>query len=229
VPTPPLAIVFTYHRGCAVARLHHALVAHHNPGVPVVPLACDGSDFLPGTVDVGPLADPMRDVDRFPARWWASPHRIVAERIAVVESDCLVTMPLVDWYAPAWRADVAGAVVATPDTHPDWEWWPEVADVPREHRAGVMPSGVILYSPAALDALASTQLRAFAEVRIGTSARMAGLRLVEVPGMVETVHCRPERITLNSAPGVYHPVKCWGGSRECCVEAHMRGAALLEG
>jgi hypothetical protein len=227
----PLTILFTYYDpACPVTRVHWALLRHHNPGVPVVPLVANGAPaYLPGTVDVGVIADPMYNVDRFPVRWWASPHRIESERVAVVESDCLVAMPLIDWYAPAWGADVAAAVVATPDSAPGWEWWPGVAHVPREHQAGVMPSGVVLYSPRALDALAATDLRCMAEVRIGTAARLAGLRLAEVPGMRQTVHCRPELIQLSSSPGVYHPVKCWGGPREECSEAHEYGLSLLRG
>jgi hypothetical protein len=229
----PLTILFTYHDRCDVAEIHYALLAHHNPGVPIVPLVCNGSARrLHGTVDLGRIDDVMFNVDRMPAFWWSEHHAYkpwVAERCIVIESDCLVTTCIGSTFQPAWSADVAAAKIATPATDPDWEWWPSVDRIPLWARAGVMPSGVVMYSRTALDILARSSLACMAEVRIGTAARLAGLTLEAVPGLSKTVHCRPELIRLDSKPGVYHPVKVRGGPNGECIAAHEFGESLLEG
>jgi hypothetical protein len=203
-----VVILFTYYRDDAITRAHHALLCRHNPGAPVVPLVANGAaDFLPGTVDVGPLADPWYHVDRFPARWFDSPHRIESERYVVLEHDTRATMPIVDYFAPVWRADVAGSIVATPEDHPGWIWWRDVPPHLWEHRTGVLPSGVVLYSRRALECLARSRESMFAEVHIGTVCRAAGLTLAVVPGGLATVACSERDRTLSDRPGVYHPVK----------------------
>jgi hypothetical protein len=228
----PLTVLFTYYAGDPdwnrLQAIHLALLAHHNPGIPIVPLVAGSTPFLAGTIDVGAIPSPQYNCDRLPARWFH--HRTPdteAERYLVVESDTLVTAPLWQAFAPAWAADVAGAVIATPATHPGWEWWADVPDVPTWARAGVMPSGFVLYSAAMLDALARSTLDAFAEVRIGTAAMMAGLTLAAVPGLVETVHCTPKLIRLSDKPGIYHPVKQYGGPGGECLSVHDFGRFLL--
>jgi hypothetical protein len=219
----PLVVLFTYYRDDAITRVHFAALRASNPGVPIVPLVADRPAFLPGTVDIGPLCEPQYNVDRFPARWWDR-HDLDAERVAVIESDCLVTQPLACYWRDVWDADVAASVVATPESHPDWLWWRECeeAGIPPANRFGVMPSGVILYSARAVESLSRTGLRCFAELRIGASASMAGLRLAEVPGGADTVHCREDLIRLSIVPGVYHPVKRIGGIDGRCRAAHER-------
>jgi hypothetical protein len=237
----PLVILFPYHQDDDVTRVHWALLRHHNPGAPVVPLydrdcvAPGFRPFLPGSVDVSPLPwrwGPnrlaWRNVDTFAARWYAHARTPAtdARRFALIEHDVLVTMPLASYFRDVWGADVAGSVIATPETHPGWEWWPDVADQPAAHRAGVMPAAVVLLSRRAMEALSRSTLAAFSEVRIGTAARAAGLTLAAVPGGVETVHCTDRLIRLDDAPGVYHPVKRWGGIDGRCRAAHELGARL---
>lgn len=234
----PLTVLFTYYRDDAVTRIHWELLRHSNPGVPVVPLVDGAVPFLPGTVDVGSMPwrwgrdrSPWRNVDTFAYRFrlGVSDPRLEAERYAMVESDTLVTMPLADYFRGVWDADVAGSVIAYPETHPGWVWWDEDVGPLRDRRAGVMPSGVVLFSRRALGVLAASTLACFAELRIGTLARAAGLTLAEVEGGLKSVDCGEKRIQLGSGPGVYHPVKVFGGRDGLCRVAHLFGQALLQG
>jgi hypothetical protein len=233
-----MVILFTYYQDDAVTRTHHALLCHHHPTARVVPLYDRQGvgpgfvPFLPDSVDVGaaawrwgPRRDPLYNVDTFLYRWWREGRAcdVNPSHVAVIESDCLVTRPLWEHFAHVWACDVAGSVIATPASHPDWEWWGEAQDIPTWARAGVMPSGVVLYSRRAVECLSETRLECFAELRIGSAARLAGLKLAEVPGQVDTVHCHESLIRLSDRPGVYHPVKQWGGRDGLCLAAHESG------
>ena len=48
-------------------------------------------------------------------------------------------------------------------------------------------------------------------------------------GGLKTVNCAEHSIHLGANPGVYHPVKVFGGRDGLCREAHAFGQALRQG
>jgi hypothetical protein len=227
VATCPLVGLFLYYLDDnylddTLTRVHHALLCQSNPSVPIIPLTDGGPPYLPGTLDVaglpwqwGPDRNPWRNVDTFAYRAFAAGLLPEAQRYALIEHDVLVTMPLADYFAAVWDADLAGSVIATPATQPHWQWWSALAGYPDlwPHRTGIVPSGVVLFSRRALALLAASHLACFAELRIGTLAKHAGLNLAEVPEGWRTVGSVAANVPPIEGPGVYHPVKKISGDQ----------------
>jgi hypothetical protein len=233
-------VLFTCYAGSDawndLQRVHLALLRRHNPGTAVIPVIDGGDPFLPDAIDVsrvewlwGEPRDPWYNIDTFAYRFFrcVRDRAVAARRYALIESDALVTTPLRHAFGDAWDADFAGAHLVEPGHCPGWQWWP--ADPPPAYRhalAGVMPSGVVLWSRKGLEAAHLARWACFAEVRAPTLVRAAGGRLGAARGLWGTVHCTPRGITQSRRPGVYHPVKRLALPGEPFHAAHELGRDL---
>jgi hypothetical protein len=72
-----------------------------------------------------------------------------------------------------------------------------------------VPFSGTMFSAAALEAICCGPIlpTPFCELRVGTLARHAGLRLTPMPFAKPFISWTPQEIHLSEAPGIYHPVK----------------------
>ncbi len=213
------AILFPYHGHApqeAVAQNLERL-RRFNAGVPIIPLIHDGAPTVEGSIDVsrmppGPwdTTDKWRSCDTMIYRWF--PQRSIhAERYVLCEWDTYSTTSIRDFYAPVWGADVAAVEAFTHAEKPDWWFFREIpllGDL-APHAGAVVPLSGTLFSAAALEAICDGPILAspFCELRVGTLARHAGLRLTSMPFARGFISWHPSEIHVSEAPGVYHPVK----------------------
>jgi len=212
--------LFLYHQVDAVTQRHFAQLRQFHPGALILPLTYRflGSERLPGTIDVSldsdhgwTIANPWMERDKIYLRWFLGPKRPLAQRYIFCEYDLCVQAPAEKFYGAAWNADVAGARVVIPQDAPQWPWWQQAAELEEAYplRVGLSPLAASLWSHNALTRIARHPRfqHCFAELRIGTLARVAGLQLKEIPGATATISWRPEQDPSGKAAGWFHPVK----------------------
>jgi hypothetical protein len=212
--------LFLYHQLDDVTRRHYQRLCQLHPQWQVVPLTYQyaGAEDLPGTVDVAlewdhgwPVFNPWMDRDKIYLRWFLNPNRPQAVRYVFCEYDLHVNAPAETFYGAAWQADVAAARVVVPQDAPQWHWWQQVPwlEEAAPLRTGLSPLAASLWSHEALTCIARQPrfLRCFAELRLGTLARVAGLTPVEIPNAKATIAWRPEQDPSNGGATWFHPVK----------------------
>jgi hypothetical protein len=212
--------LFSYHRLDDVTRRHHARLAQLHPHNLIVPLThqYQGGESLPDTVDVAldwdhgwPILNPWTDRDKVYLRWFLGDKRPQARRYVFFEYDVFANTRAEAFYGTAWQADVAAARVVVPQDAPHWNWWQQAAWLEEGYplRTGLSPMAASLWSHEALTRIARQPrfLRCFAELRMGTLARLAGLTPLEIPGATATITWRPEQDPSSELATWLHPVK----------------------
>lgn len=154
-------------------------------------------------------------------------NSILHDNVLLIEWDVLLSARLPD-------ISIVGAqvsVVATPEEHPDWMWWPEYDVLPpslRIEKRGAVPFGILAIDKQSLWKLLHPSLDEvfeqdiIAEIRFPAVCALCGIGLSEL----EPSFFPKERIlrsmtepevaeynarfgkTFLSHPGLYHPVKC---------------------
>jgi hypothetical protein len=212
------AILFTYHGGAHPGALAQNLerLRRYNPGVPIIPLIHDGAPTIEGSVDVSGTPcpwdtdDKWRSCDTMIYRWFPL-RSLQAERYVLCEWDTYSTTSIRAFYAPVWDADVAAVEAFTPDERPDWWFFREIpllgAFAPQA--GALVPLSGTLLSAAALEAICSGPIlpAPFCELRMGTLARHAGLKLTPMPFAKPFISWNAQEILVSEAPAIYHPVK----------------------
>jgi hypothetical protein len=222
-----LCILFAYHRVDELTVKHFESLKQHNSNYAIVPITDDISDHLPGTIDVKsfddpwPKAIPWRRCDTMLYRWFMN-RQVTAERYLLLEYDCLCTVDVKEAYKDIWEAEVAARDILVPGekrntrfgnyVHGEWYWFNEVDKLPpedRPHAAGLVPLAGVFFSHHGLQSIVTHATRedVFCELRIGTAAQKAGLRVVEFPESLKRTIWWDPHARLPSEPGVFHAVK----------------------
>lgn len=215
-----VVILFPYHGHAPrdVVLQNYSLAVFMNPGVPVVPLLREGEAFLPGTVDVrdfpSPYADedPWKSADDITLRWIRGGPTVEADRYIVYEWDVYSTTSVRRFYAPVWDADLACFAPQYIARNPDWFWFCDLPLLPPElasFACGLAPWACVLLSARAASLMAHGPLipGVISELRAGTLARHAGLKISPMEYAKGMISFREDRIRVTGAAGVYHPVK----------------------
>ncbi len=212
--------LFLYHKTDAVTQRHFQLLGQLHSRAQVVPLGYQLSvpERLPGTVDVAldwdygwPIRSVWHESDKIYMRWFLSPKRPKARRYIFFEYDIWPNAAADAFYGDAWNSEVAATSIKTPESDPAWLWW---AHAPRLKfafplRQGISPLAGVLWSHEALDRLSqSRQFQdCYCELRLGTLAKLLGLKCTAIPQAHRTISWRPQDIQVSSQPAWYHPVK----------------------
>ncbi len=152
-PLHEVAVLFTHHADNAATRNNLAVLRHHNPGVPVIPMSQwgvtlkDGYNASQMTAGWRRLLPSFRTsrgikgmIDRwrqkFEPRWiWRNadlsaymwilwPSRPVqAKRWVIFEWDMYCNVRLADFYAGTWDAPVVSTFQQFPDKNPDFYYF----------------------------------------------------------------------------------------------------------
>jgi hypothetical protein len=136
-----------------------------------------------------------------------------AERYIYVEYDMLFRIPVTEFYADVWQADIAGAQLFRHGPHPTWHWFREVNRLPpqlRKHAAGLMPLCGIMMSHRVLETITSNSIPmgVFCELRLATLATYHGFDIVELPWhRKRNLSWKPEFLQMQYDSGAFHPVK----------------------
>jgi hypothetical protein len=212
--------LFLYHQFDDVTQRHYQRLCQFHPHWQVVPLTYQflGTTRLAGTVDVAleedhglPISEAWAERDKVFLRWFLGPKRPQARRYIFCEYDLYVNGPAEAFYGPTWQADVAAARCVVPQDAPQWPWWQQASWLEEAFplRLGLSPLAGSLWSHAALTCLACQRrfLRCFAELRMGTLARVVGLEPQEIPGAKATLGWRPEQDPATAKATWLHPVK----------------------
>jgi hypothetical protein len=212
------AILFAYYGGAQREALEQNLdrLRRFNAGVPIIPLIHDGTPTVEGSVDLSrapcpwDTTDKWRSCDTMIYRWF--PRRSVhAKRYVLCEWDTYSTTSVREFYAPVWDADVAAVDAFTHAERPDWWFFREIPLLGKlaPFAGAVVPFSGTMFSAAALEAICRGPIlpTPFCELRVGTLARHAGLRLTPMPFAKPFISWTPHEIRLSEAPGIYHPVK----------------------
>jgi hypothetical protein len=225
--THELCILFAYHKLDEVTIRHFTLLKHHNPRHHIIPITDDISEHLPGTIDVKVFDDPWaktspwRRCDTMLYRWFLN-RPISAKRYLLLEYDCLCTIDVEIAYADVWDAEVASRDLFFPGQNRDcrlgkyvdreWTRFEEIGRLPpgdRQYAAGLAPLVGTIFSHNGLQSIVETVVRndVFCELRMGTAARKAGLKIAEFPASLKrTIQWDPNLI-YPERPGIYHSVK----------------------
>lgn len=235
-----VAILFSYYeRRREVVENNYRCLLRDNPGVPVVPLVLDAPAWLSGTVDVNGLesvwvrkdeigdAHEKLDDGRWRSWLWShgdqlfwrylrSPARVEAERYILFEWDVHSRrVPVREFYAPVWEAELAGGRVLTWPKDWDWCWWDRAAVnfYGGGCVRGVVPfCGLLLSRRAALAAALTSPppvLRAaFLELYAPTLLHaFHGIEIAEfAPAMRRGFGTYGDPISDDRKPGIFHPV-----------------------
>jgi len=213
------AVLFPYYGDAPkdVLSQNFRCVQRLNPGVPVIPLIHDGIPVLDGSVDLRGESSAWNDTNKWRGcdamiyRWF--PRRTVdARRYIIYEWDTYATAGIPEFYAPVWDADLAALHCFTQREEPSWWWFREVdrlGDL-APWASGVTPFSGTLLSASALEAICAAPVLhdTFCELRLGTMASFAGVKLTSMPFARGFIDCAPERIfPFSGQRGIYHPVK----------------------
>jgi len=212
------AILFTYYGGAPreVVAQNLDRLRRFNADFPIIPLVHDGALTIEGSVDLSRVpcpwdtADKWRSCDTMIYRWF--PDRIVrAKRYILCEWDTYSTTSIREFYAPVWDADVAAVDAFAQGERPDWWFFREIPllGALAPFAGAVVPLSGTLFSEAALQAICSGPIlpAPFCELRVGTLALHAGLKLTSMPFAKPFISWTAQEIRLSEAPGIYHPVK----------------------
>ena len=200
-------VLFVHHKDDEITRLHLDRVRQLTR-YPIIPLKGEDGGVRPHSAE-----HPWRSSDALVYSWFLR-RGFDAERYVVLEWDCLLTMPVKDYYSEVWNSHAAASVVTSVETHPCWHWFREVSKLPedlRKYACGMVPLNGTLLSHAALLAITSEPIPqgVFGELRIGTLLRSRGIDPIEVPTCKGKTNSWSAYLTEYepTRPGLYHPVK----------------------
>jgi hypothetical protein len=208
-----LCVLFLHHLDDALTRYHAEMISKRNPRTTLVPLT-----FRAGLQNaICPVLSPTRlnewrNSDFLIYNWFHSKHYVAAKRYIIVEYDTLCVASFEDFYAAVWDEPVAAAGLVDFDREPEWHWFCEIKDqsLYRNRLAGMRPiSGIFLSHPAlaAMSRLALDPIYVplYCECRIGTLARTAGYKPVQIrTDAANFISWEPRH---PSGPGIWHSVK----------------------
>jgi hypothetical protein len=205
-------ILFADYKNDEVTRKHLDVIRELNP-YPVIAVRDQSDDGTKGPIRPLHYENPWRGADSLIYTWFAQ-REFDAARYIFLEWDCLMTLPVREYYADVWEVDAAARIFATPDTHRHWRWFEEIDRLPvdlRPSAAGLIPLNGILLSHDAMLALTTQPLppEIFCELRLGTLLRAKGIDAVPLPSergannsfASELIHYDP------AMPDLYHPIK----------------------
>lgn len=222
-----LCILFAYHKTDELTLTHYELLKQYNSHYSIIPIADNITEHVPGTIDVNIFEDPWqkanawRRPDTMLYRWFLN-REISAKRYLFLEYDVRCTVDVASAYAAIWEADVAARDFFLPgqgrDTRcgeyiqDEWANFREIERLPvadRRYAAGLVPLAGILFSHDGLNSIVKNAVRndVFSELRIGTAAQKAGLKITEFPeSLKRTIQWDPH-VTIPKEPGIYHAIK----------------------
>jgi hypothetical protein len=205
-------ILFVHHKNDEVTRAHLEHLRRLNP-YPIVPLKNQSDEGIVGAIRPPHGEDPWHGADA-PIYSWFARRGFDAARYIVLEWDCLMTIPVREYYAEVWDKKAGACTIVTPATHPCWYWFREIglfSEELRPYAAGLVPLNGVFLSHEAMIAITSKTIPkdVFSELRLGTLLRAHAIELIEIPVTKGATNSWNPYLTHYEPGGLglYHPVK----------------------
>jgi hypothetical protein len=216
------AVVFYLHHVANEAMRYHLQLLRKHNAFPIVIAHCDDSGaVVPHEESIEIPKEYERgtnwhNADWIWQTWYKSRHRVEADRYIYLEWDCYADVPLKDWYADLWDADVVTSLAHRPPSN--WYWLQSQLEyMPQElssHATGLAPLNGVLLSRRAIEHFSQTALHEciFSELRLGSILAAKGFTVETLPmeKAINNVFLEHTASLTTRPGGFYHPVKSMG-------------------
>ena len=205
-------ILFAHHANDPVTRFNLEQLRRHNQ-FPIIPLRNQSDEGVEGSIRPPYDEPPWHGTDGLIYSWFRE-RTVDAERYIFIEWDCLMTMPVREYYMEVWESHAAACQIFTPLGNPHWIWFRELDALPSKLRAsavGIAPLNGVLLSREALTAVTSALIppNVFSELRLGTLLKTMNIRVDTIPAAKASTNSFKPFLTHYdpTRPGLYHPIK----------------------
>ena len=221
-----VGVIFTHFNTNPVTLQNLDSIRHCNPDVPIIAVSSSPEHILPGGLDIsrdktwaavtrGSAHQKWRNND-LKFYYGYRNRRVDCKRWVVLEWDAYCSMPLQEFFAESWDADIACRRFFSPGEEYRWYWFRERDRLPQKFRAsaqGAVPLVAVLFSNEAMHRLSEAarelEKNIFCELRVGTLAKYLGLRCAGIPkaDSLRSIRWKSVPVKLLTRPGIWHAVK----------------------